>query len=97
MNILIVDDEKIVLQTVLRQVQELALEQLERIDAAGSADEARELLAQREYHIFLCDIVMPDEDGITFAKWILSRYPYSKFIFLTAHADFKYMREAVSI
>ena len=73
------------------------LAELERIDAAGSADEARELLAQREYHIFLCDIVMPDEDGITFAKWILSRYPYSKFIFLTAHADFKYMREAVSI
>lgn len=97
MNILIVDDEKIVLQTVLKQVKDLALEQLERIDAAGSAEEAREMLSRREYHIFLCDIVMPGEDGITFAKWILSRYPYSKFIFLTAHADFKYMREAVSI
>ena len=48
MNILIVDDEKIVLQTLHCQQQELALEQLERIDAAGSADEARELLAQRE-------------------------------------------------
>lgn len=97
MNILIVDDEKIVLQTVLQQVKNLALEQLECIDAAGSAEEARTMLSRREYHIFLCDIVMPGEDGITFAKWILSRYPYSKFIFLTAHADFKYMREAVSI
>lgn len=40
---------------------------------------------------------MPGEDGIAFAKWVLERHPDVKIIFLTAYADVKYMKEAISM
>lgn len=96
MNILIIDDEKTVLKTVDSQLKEMKLE-MERIDTANSAEEAKEWMKQYHYDIFLCDIVMPETDGITFAKWVLERYPDVKIIFLTAYADVKYMKEAISM
>lgn len=97
MNILIIDDEQVVLQTVYQQLVGLKLDAVTHIDVASSATQARELLSSMEYQIFLCDIVMPGEDGISFAKYVLKQFPHSKFIFLTAHADFRYMKEAISI
>ena len=38
---------------------------------------------------------MPEENGISFAKWVLENRPDTKIIFLTAHADFDYMKEAI--
>lgn len=96
MNILIIDDEKTVLKIVYSQLKEMKLE-MERIDMADSAEEAKEWMKQYSYDIFLCDIVMPETDGITFAKWVLERYPEVKVIFLTAYADVKYMKEAISM
>jgi two-component system response regulator YesN len=96
MNILIIDDEKTVLKTVYSQLQEMKLG-MERIDTADSAEEAKEWMNTYSYDIFLCDIVMPETDGITFAKWVLERYPEVKVIFLTAYADVKYMKEAISM
>jgi len=95
MNILVIDDESLILQNVMSQLSEMRLD--DRIDTAQSAAEARALMEKKEYQIFLCDIVMPEEDGISLAKWTLARYPDCKFIFLTAHADFAYMKEAISI
>ena len=96
MNILIIDDEPLILNTVRMQLQEMKLP-FQEIDTAGSAEEARSLALKKTYDIFLCDIVMPEEDGISFARWALDRFPDSKFVFLTAHADFEYMKEAISM
>lgn len=96
MNILIIDDERTVLKTVYSQLQEMNLG-TERIDMADSAADARELMCQFYYDIFLCDIVMPEEDGISFAKWLLEHYSDMKIIFLTAYADVNYMKEAISM
>ena len=96
MNILIIDDEPLILNTVKKQLDEMGLS-FSRIDAAGSAEEARRLAREYNYEIFLCDIIMPEEDGISFAKWALRRCPESKFVFLTAHADYEYMKEAISM
>ncbi len=96
MNILIIDDEPLILKTVYMQLQEMDY-QFAQIDTAGSAEEARQKSLQCDYDIFLCDIVMPEEDGISFAKWALQHYPNAKLIFLTAHADFEYMKEAISL
>ncbi len=96
MNILVIDDEPLILKTVCTQLSEMHLP-FERIDTAGSAEEARLRARERSYEIFLCDIVMPEEDGISFVKWALPLFPDAKFIFLTAHADFDYMKEAISM
>lgn len=96
MNLLIIDDERTILKTVRSQLMKMGLG-MEKIDMATSAEEARECLKLCRYDIFLCDIVMPGEDGITFAKWVLEKYPDVKIIFLTAYADVKYMKEAISM
>lgn len=96
MNILIIDDESLILNSVYNQIKRADLK-LDRVDTAGSAKEARRKMEKNYYHIFLCDIVMPEEDGISFAGWVLQRFPDCKFIFLTAHADFEYMKEAISM
>lgn len=96
MNLLIIDDERTILKTVYSQLMKMGLG-MERIDIANSAEEAREWMGKYCYDIFLCDIVMPGEDGLSFAKWVLERYPEAKIIFLTAYADVKYMKEAISM
>lgn len=96
MNVLIIDDERTILKTVYSQLMKMELG-MERIDMADSAAQARECMKQHHYDIFLCDIVMPTEDGITFAKWVLEREPDIKIIFLTAYADVNYMKEAISM
>ena len=73
MNILIIDDEKTILKTVYSQLMEMELG-MERIDTADSAGEAKECMKKYHYDIFLCDIVMPEMDGITFAKWVLEEH-----------------------
>lgn len=93
---MILDDEPINRSTIYHWLIDANL-QLNRIDVADSAHSARVLLKQNPYDIFLCDIVMPEEDGISFARWTLERYSSSKFIFLTAHTDFQYMKEAISM
>lgn len=95
MNILIIDDEPLIANTVCRQLREPG--DGDCYDVAFGTEEARRLLKEKEYEIFLCDIVMPVEDGIAFARWVLGERPDSKIIFLTAHADYKYMKEAISL
>ncbi|MCR5032369.1 MAG: response regulator, partial [Lachnospiraceae bacterium] len=96
MNVLIIDDEKTILKTVTTQLAEMKL-QLDRVDTAESAARARALMEQCKYDIFLCDIVMPQEDGISFAKWVLEQTRDVKIVFLTSYADVKYMKEAISM
>lgn len=94
MNILIIDDEPLIAQTVYAQLVEMDTAG-DRYDIALGVAEAKEKLEKVEYEIFLCDIVMPEENGISFAKWVLENRPDTKIIFLTAHADFDYMKEAI--
>ncbi len=96
MRILIIDDERAILESVYEQLCEIGLE-VKSIQMANGTKEARKLMETEYFDIFLCDIVMPEEDGITFAKWVLEQYKDIKFIFLTAHADYNYMKEAISM
>ncbi|MCM1190575.1 MAG: response regulator [bacterium] len=96
MNLLIIDDERTILDTIYAQLVEMNLG-MERIDTVSGPEEARRLMEVHTYEIMLCDIVMPREDGISFAKWVLERYPDTKFVFLTAHADISYMKAAISM
>ena len=96
MNILIIDDEPLILSTVLAQVKSMGLD-IDNVDCAANTIEADSCMAATNYDIFLCDIVMPGEDGISFAKRVLEDNHNCKFIFLTAHADYHYMKEAISI
>ena len=96
MNVLIIDDEQLILENVCRQVNGFNLA-IDQVFCANSANQAREILSRTEIDVILCDIVMPEEDGISFAGWCQDRYPDCIFVFLTSHSDFEYMKKAISL
>lgn len=96
MKLLAVDDQEAVL-TMLKNRLDCKKLGIAQFDTACGAARARELLAVSAYEIILCDIEMPEEDGISFARWVLERYPDTKLIFLTSHMDASYMKEAISM
>ncbi len=64
-TILILDDEPAARYGVRR-----ALEQTYRIVEAASAPAARAILASERPDVVILDIVMPDEDGLSFLEWM---------------------------
>jgi CheY-like chemotaxis protein len=65
-KILVVDDDVLVLKTVkkLLEREEYA------VDTAKSAKEAIEKLGGQEFNLIVCDVRMPDMDGIEFLEQI---------------------------
>jgi len=54
---------------------------------AASAKEARTYLENQDFDLILCDIKMPEESGIELVQYILSEYPESAVMMLTAIDD----------
>ncbi len=96
LRILAVDDNINIAQMVQKQVLDSDFD-VDEVNIATSAAEARKMMEEKAYSILLCDIEMPGEDGIQFSKWVAEKFPGIKIIFLTSHADFGYVKEALSI
>ena len=95
-RVMILDDERS-LRGLLKQI--IPWEELGLIVAgeAASGVEAINKMDEIRPHIALVDIMMPFMNGIEFSKLALERYPDLKIIVLTAHEDFGYAKECISI
>jgi two-component system phosphate regulon response regulator OmpR len=82
-HLLVVDDEA--------EIQDLLREYFSgqglRVSTAGSAAQARELLAREPVNVVVLDINMPGEDGLSLARWLRSQHPRMGIIMLTTAAD----------
>lgn len=96
MNILIVDDQVAVLRGLERGVDWKKLG-FSRVYTAGSAGEAKLILINYDIDILLTDIEMPEETGLELFRWSRSRYPNLVGVFLTSHAEFSYVKEAMAL
>ena len=86
MNILIVDDEKLITDDLTKEVKELYPEAF--IGSAFSAADALSLAEQKEYEVALLDIDMPDMDGLSLARKLIARDPVINIIFVTGYKEF---------
>lgn len=89
--IIFVDDEKLVLDTLLVQVRSAFGEQYD-YETAQSAEEAWELIqefreGQRRIVLLVSDWLMPMEKGDSFLIRVAASYPDIKLIMLSAYAD----------
>lgn len=82
-NILIIDDEE-QLRKLLGRV--ISLEGF-KTEQAGKISEARKILNQKEIDIILCDVKLPDGNGVDFVKEIISKYPLVEIVLLTAFGN----------
>ncbi|MBK8450341.1 MAG: sigma-54-dependent Fis family transcriptional regulator [Saprospiraceae bacterium] len=82
-TVLIIDDE-VKLRNLLSRI--ISLEGFEVIEA-GDCKTALKKLEQYEINTILCDVKLPDGNGVELSKSIKSKYPTSEIILLTANGN----------
>jgi len=96
MKILIVDDQAAVLRGLERGIDWESLG-FSQVYTAGSAGQAKLILLNNDIDILLTDIEMPEETGLELFRWSRGRFPNLVGVFLTSHAEFGYVKEAMAL
>ncbi|MGC4035166.1 MAG: sigma-54 dependent transcriptional regulator [Chitinophagaceae bacterium] len=82
-NILIIDDEE-GLRKLLSRIIEL---EGFSITQASSLKEGMQVLLQKPIDVILCDVKLPDGNGVDFVKEAKQKFPLNEFILLTAYGN----------
>lgn len=82
-NILIIDDEE-KLRALLKRI--ISLEGYKVVDVPAIA-KAKQLLEEQPVDIVLCDVKLPDGNGVDFTKEIKKKFPAIEVILLTAYGN----------
>ncbi|GAA3404529.1 response regulator [Paenibacillus hodogayensis] len=95
-SLLIVDDEVHIARGI-RASLDWDLLGIGEVLEAQSANQARQIFGTRTVDILLCDIEMPQENGLELLSWVGRAHPHTVSILLTCHADFHYAKQAVKL
>lgn len=90
-NLLIVDDEPLLIQSLQYTLKKTA----ENILTASNGAEALRVFGGNEIHCILCDINMPVMNGVELIKKLRADKCDVPFIFYTGHGSHELMLEAV--
>lgn len=82
-TVLFVDDEENILKSLKRGLLD---EPYETLFAQGGK-EALEILKQKEVHVLVTDMRMPEMDGLELLKIVKAEYPYIIRMVLSGHTD----------
>ena len=96
LKLLIVDDEMVILQGIVKFVKE-GRTPFTHIESAMHATEALEVLEHFRPDLIITDINMPEMNGLDFIEEVKSRKLCNRFIILTGHDDFAYAKQAIRI
>lgn len=92
-KIMVVDDEYLLRQGILHML-DWEKYGFSIVGEATNATQALELIEKVHPHIILCDIVMPNIDGIELSKIIKKRYPEIEIVILSGYDNFDYVKTA---
>jgi CheY-like chemotaxis protein len=81
--VLVVDDEPLVRNFLTRCLEDWGY----TVKQAGSAADALELMIARPASVVLCDVRMPDHDGLWLAERLCARWPDTSVVMTTALDD----------
>jgi two-component system response regulator YesN len=95
-EMLIVDDERFAAEGI-RNCWDWKALGVDEVHLAFSADEARRIFSERRIDVLVCDIEMPDEDGLSLVRWVKEQSPHTESVFLTCHGEFHYAQEAIHL
>ena len=94
MKVLIVDDERLALES-LSELIDWPANGYDLVGGATNGAEAMRLVDEFAPDIVISDIRMPVMDGLDLSKMIQEKYPQIKVVLLTAFRDFEYAQQAV--
>ncbi|MCL6459138.1 MAG: response regulator [Gorillibacterium sp.] len=95
MNILIADDERAIREGIKRTIRQLHPDY--GVYLAASTEEAVQIIGEQRIDIVLTDILMPGMNGLEFMRISKRKYPYVKWVVISAHSEFSYAQEAVRL
>lgn len=96
MTILLIDDEPLVIQDIAASISWETIG-IQHVLLAYNASSA---MREFEYHhidLVICDVEMPQINGIQLLTWIKEHSPSTKSIILTCHPLFDYAKEAIRL
>ena len=96
MNLILVDDEAISIET-LQDGMDWHKLGIDNVFKAMSMKKACQLFQSEQIDIMICDIEMPQNNGLELLKWLRENNYQVVSIFLTGHADFKYAKKAIEL
>ncbi|KRF04150.1 AraC family transcriptional regulator [Paenibacillus sp. Soil766] len=96
LHLLIVDDEIHAVEGIRSGVNWERLG-ISSVFSAFTVKQAKEVFDSERIDIMLCDIEMPQANGLELTEWVNEKHPQTLTIFLTCHADFKYAKQALQL
>jgi len=95
-QVLIVDDEALAIRGIEIGVdwEKIGVSQ---VFTALNIRQAKEILKSQAIDIMLCDIEMPQGNGLELLAWVRDNHYQVETIILTCHADFDYARKALQL
>lgn len=96
MNMLIVDDDAIVVKDLESSIDWKKLN-IDQVFTANNIRQAKDIFKNNHIDILLCDIEMPQGNGLDLLRWVKENSKSTESIFITCHADFGYAKEAIRL
>ncbi|MDF2513447.1 MAG: two component transcriptional regulator, AraC family [Herbinix sp.] len=95
-NLVIVDDEKLTRECLLKYINWSKLG-IQSIYTVASGQKALDIMQEYTIHILISDIKMPRMNGIELATQVRAKYPECKIIFLSGYCDKEYLKSALQL
>ncbi|MFK4996894.1 response regulator [Bacillus sp. N9] len=95
-HVLIVDDEIHAIRGVEAGVQWEKLH-ISTVHTANNLKQAQKVFQNHRVDLLISDIDMPKGSGIDLLRWVREHYPATETIFLSAHAEFTYAKQALQL
>jgi DNA-binding NarL/FixJ family response regulator len=92
-RIVIADDN----EPLLSSVAALLTGDFDVVGAVSNSHELLEVIDRLHPDLIVCDITMPDVDGLEAARRLRDAGSTAKIVFLTVHDDSDYLREGLSV
>ncbi|WP_274364977.1 response regulator transcription factor [Paenibacillus thermotolerans] len=95
-SLLIVEDEVYIANKIKASVhwEELAISE---VFIAHNFRQAKERIENQPIDVIICDIEMPQGNGIELLAWLREMSLKIEFIFLTCHSEFEYTKKAIQL
>jgi len=96
MRILLVDDDRVILEDIQHSVNWEKLG-IDCVEVAYDANAAQQMLEAEAADIVVSDIEMPRQSGLDLLRWYRERGLSGKFLLLTSYGNFEYASTAVHL
>ncbi|SCP98680.1 Helix-turn-helix domain-containing protein [Anaerobium acetethylicum] len=96
LNVILVDDEVVAVNALKRRV-DWSKYGIEHVYTANSMQQAQTLFQNEKIDFMLCDIEMPQGNGLDLYEWVKIYYPAVECIYVSCHPEYEYIRKALQL